>query len=120
MIPSASLFDAPASPAVAQAGQWLIELLAGSLATTISIIAVAVLGMMMLAGRLSLQRSMQVVVGCFMLLGASSLASELHQAGRSAIVSDAVPVVIEPVFTPEAPLPPANYDPYAGASLRRR
>lgn len=116
---TASLFDPAGEPAGA-AANWLTQLLSGAAATAICVIAVATLGMMMLSGRISLRRGFQVVLGCFLVLGASIVAAQLQQlARRSGAEAAPVPQVIAVPSQPK-PLPPANYDPYAGASLRRR
>ena len=118
---SASLFEPTGQSAAGSAASWFIELLTGSAATVICVIAVASLGMMMLTGRVPLRRGFQVVLGCFLLLGASLIAGELQQLGRGSdqMAAAPVPQVIEVASKPK-PLPKANYDPYAGASLRRR
>ena len=120
MTPAASLFDAGADSPIGAAANWLVALLSGSLATMLCVIAVALLGMMMLWGRISLRRGMQVVLGCFLLLGASRIASELHVIGGDLASANPEPVIITPPAASPSPLPPANYDPYAGASLLRR
>lgn len=66
-----------------------------------------------------MRRGMHVVLGCFVFLGAPTIA-----AAFSALWSEAAPLVPPPIIeiTPEparANLPPADYDPYAGASLRQ-
>jgi len=117
-IASASLFDQPSHPPAESAGEWIVGLLSGTLATSLCIIAVAVLGMMMLTGRLPLRQGLQVVLGCFVLLGAATIAVELRQLGKAPQAGD----VIEPDadLAKRRPLPPANYNPYEGASLRRK
>jgi type IV secretory pathway VirB2 component (pilin) len=118
---SPSLLEPPSQPVTSSAAAWIVELLGGSATTAICVIAVASLGLMMLTGRISLRRGFQVVFGCFLMLGASTVAAGLQQFGRDAGQGAAAPVpqVIEPEIKPRL-LPPANYDPYAGASLRRR
>jgi type IV secretory pathway VirB2 component (pilin) len=116
---TASLFE-PAGEPAESAASWLTGLLGGTAATAICVIAVATLGMMMLSGRISLRRGFQVVLGCFLIFGASIVSAQLEQlAGGDAAQAAPAPQVIELEIKPK-PLPPANYDPYAGASLRRR
>ena len=85
------------------------------------VIAVALLGFMMLSGRMPLRRGLQVVLGCFMLLGASTIAAGLQQLGEDVRTDRAGAQIIVPNegLANRRPLPPTNYDPYAGASLRR-
>lgn len=53
---------------------WVQGTLLGSVATTAAIIAVASVGFLMLTGRIDVRRAVQVVFGCFILFGASSIA----------------------------------------------
>jgi type IV secretion system protein VirB2 len=116
----ASLFDKPAQPVFGAAGEWTGGVLGGSLATALCVIAVAILGLLLLSGRLHVRRGVEVVLGCFLLLGAGALAVQLQQmasgAGGAGPTGGEQVIVPAPQETP--PLPPANYDPYAGASLR--
>jgi type IV secretory pathway VirB2 component (pilin) len=116
----ASLFDKPAQPVLGAAGEWTQGALGGTLATTLCVIAIAILGLLLLSGRLQVRRSVEVVLGCFLLLGAGLLAVQLQrlagQAGESGMAGGPQATLAEPAETP--PLPPANSDPYAGASLR--
>ncbi|MBA4163086.1 MAG: hypothetical protein C0510_00415 [Erythrobacter sp.] len=119
LVPAQSLFEPQGSSAIADAAAWISGTLLGSLATGLCVIAVAAIGLMTLSGHLHVRRGMHVVLGCFVLLGAPTIA-----AAFSALWSEAAPPVPPPMIetTPEparADLPPANYDPYAGASLRQ-
>jgi type IV secretory pathway VirB2 component (pilin) len=119
IVATASLFDKPARPVLGAAGDWTQGVLGGTLATSLCIIAVAILGLLLLAGRLRVLRGVQVVLGCFLLLGAGLLTAQLQQlvadAERGAGIGGEQIIVPEPPHTPPRP---ANYDPYAGASLR--
>lgn len=95
-------------------------MLFGGVALGLCVIAVAIIGLIMLSGRLPVRRGMQVAVGCFVLLGAPAIAASFTgfwQETRSQ--QKALPAFTrdEPVET-RTDLPPAQYDPYAGASLR--
>lgn len=118
---SASLFEPLPEPALGSAADWLTALLAGSAATAVCVIAVGAFGMLMLTGRISLRRGFRVLLGCSLLLGASTLAAGLQGLGREGAQSGAAPSpqVIEVQSIPK-PLPPAHNNPYAGASLRRQ
>ena len=117
----ASLFDKPAQPVLGAAGEWTQGALGGTFATTLCVIAIAILGLLLLSGRLQVRRSVEVVLGCFLLLGAGLLAVQLQQLANGAAgtyrAGGEQVILPAPVETP--PLPPANYDPYAGASLRQ-
>lgn len=97
---------------------WINGLLLGNLAVGLCVLAVGYLGLMMLLGRTPVRQGMRVLLGCFILLGAPVIAASLSGAWQSAAPEAPDPMVVMP---PEAraPLPPADYDPYAGASLRR-
>lgn len=104
--------------AIAHALQWLGSLLAGEIATSLAILAIAGLGFTMLTGRLPVRRGMTVVVGCFILFGAPSIASALRSAAETA-GGAAGPQTGISLSLPEVPaqqLHPVE-DPYAGASI---
>ncbi|MCP5396173.1 MAG: TrbC/VirB2 family protein [Sphingomonadaceae bacterium] len=114
-----SLLEAPPASAVGAGAEWVVGLTTGSLALGLAILGMAFLGFLLLSGNLPFRRAGKVVVGAFLLFGAPAIAAALMTFGGE---GDApVPVSPEPVVetTPRADLPPANYDPYAGASLRR-
>lgn len=123
-----SLADPAGSNAVVAAVRWVEGALLGSVATTVAVIAVAAIGLMMLSGRVSFRRAASVVLGCFILFGASGIAAGIHGLAGGSGSAD-----LEPAFTPEpyvppppppppppAPPPPANPDPYAGAAVPTR
>ena len=64
----------PPSNVFAAAVQWLEGVLLGSVATIIAVLAVACLGLLLMSGRIDLRRAVQVIFGCFVLFGASSIA----------------------------------------------
>ena len=115
--------DTGGSDALPAAAHWLQALLLGSIASVIAIIAIAVVGLMMLSGRMDIRRGITVVLGCFLLFGAPVIAAALRGvvSGNAAqpMPYTAAPVSIAP--SPAMPAPsraPAPYDPYAGASVR--
>lgn len=114
-----SLFDPPPQPVMEQAGSWIVALLTGSLATTLCIVAVAVLGLALMGGRMQLRAGLQTIIGCFLLLGTALIAGDLAALARETGTPEPTSLAITPDPEPEAPLPPANYDPYAGASVPR-
>jgi type IV secretion system protein VirB2 len=116
-----SLSDPAGSGAIVAAVQWLQGTLLGTIATVVAVIAVASVGFMMLTGRINWRYGATVIVGCFILFGAASIASGI-QASMSGPEASAAPYVPPPPSlppTPPAP-PPANPDPYAGAAVPSR
>jgi type IV secretory pathway VirB2 component (pilin) len=113
----ASLFEAPPEPVAAAGNDWVTGLIGGSLAVSLCVIAMAILGTLMLSGRLHIRRGLQVILGCFLLLGSNALASGL--AGLAGDDAGAQPNIIVPPQPTVTPLPPVTQDPYSGASLRR-
>lgn len=102
---------------LSEASTWLETVLAGPLVIAICSIAIAVMGVSMFAGRFGLRRGVIVIFGCFVVLGASTIANALvNLPTTSAAIAEA--------STPPPPrleLPSKNDrkadDPYAGASL---
>ena len=117
---SASLFDAaPGGRVAGDAVGWLTGTMLGAIAITLCILAVASVGAMMFTGRLPIRRGAQVVLGCFILLGAPVIASALFDLGGPVAGAQAEAPNVDESAKPREDLPPAEYDPYAGASLRR-
>lgn len=118
---NAAFSDGLGTSAVANAVEWVGSVLAGEVATSLAILAIAGLGFTMLTGRLPVRRGMTVIVGCFVLFGAPSIASGLLGTAR---VADDTAVLEDNITQPAAPLPAPGAqradDPYAGASIVRR
>ena len=113
-----SLFDRPAGSVLPAASDWITGTLFGTLAVSLCVLAVAFVGLMMMTGRLAIREGLRVVIGCFVLLGAPTIALGLMSAAKETAqpATPQVPIIAAPPAPP--PLPPSNYDPYAGASLR--
>jgi type IV secretion system protein VirB2 len=81
---------ASASPAMAQttdpqgsgpivsALAWLQGTLLGNVATAVAVIAVAMVGFMMLTGRMNWRFGATVIVGCFVLFGSAAIVSGIR------------------------------------------
>lgn len=118
-----SLADSSAGSSVFVAAiSWLQDLLLGTVATSIAVIAIAAIGFGMLTGRVNIRHGATVVLGCFILFGASTIVNGLRYAASGVGGDTAPPVVV--VAPPPSPPPhvqpsgvPAPYDPYAGASV---
>lgn len=65
--------DPAGSGAIVGAMQWMQGTLLGTLATVTAVIAVAVVGLMMLTGRINWRYGATVILGCFVLFGAASI-----------------------------------------------
>lgn len=102
---------------LASATQWLADLLTGTLGASLAIVAIAITGLLMLQGRLSIRQAIRTIAGCFIVFGAPVMAKGLWESTRP----QRTPIQIEasPRFTaPEIPAKPmTNPDPYAGASV---
>lgn len=104
---------------------WIEGTLLGTVATAVAVIAVAWIGFLMLSGRIDVRRSTRVILGCFIIFGASTIAAGIQAAifgsdsGATTAEADALPY-----YPPAAPVPsqsvPAATDPYAGAAVPRR
>src|SRR3954466_3806963 len=68
---------AGSSPLIA-ALEWVQGTLLGNLATSAAVIAVAVVGFLMLTGRMDWRRGLTVVVGCFIVFGAVSIVAGIR------------------------------------------
>lgn len=97
--------------------QWIEQLLLGTMATIVAIMAVAVLGMLMLGGRLPWRRAGRAVLGIFLIFGAPLIAAGLMGAMPSDRSGGRMAVAPQPDIAPPLPRPPEPYNPYAGAAL---
>ncbi len=97
-----AVLSAAAAPAMAQSGiparavdpqgsgpilaavEWLQGTLLGNVATTVAVIAVALVGFMMLTGRINWRYGVSVIVGCFILFGAAAIVSGIQYAAGAA------------------------------------
>lgn len=89
---------AAASPATAQpasanpqgsetilaAVAWIQGTLLGNVATSVAVIAVAVVGFMMLTGRMNWRHGITVIIGCFIIFGAAAIVAGIQTAARLA------------------------------------
>ena len=93
----AALIALAATPAFAQAAgdpagsgpivsalAWLQGTLLGNVATMVAVIAVAMVGFMMLTGRMNWRFGATVIVGCFVLFGASAIVSGIQSTASVA------------------------------------
>jgi len=113
-----STLPGPSQPHAAV--QWVVDLLVGPVGTSMAVIAVAWVGFSLLEGRLTVRHGATVVLGCFILFGAPTIAREL--LGLAQQGNDGMPRVQAQEINapPPQPIPPARanpspFDPYAGA-----
>ena len=114
-----SLGNPSGSGAIVAAVQWLESTLLGTIATTVAVIAVAGIGFMALSGRIDIRRALTVILGCFILFGASSIVAGLQSLAHNESTVAGPPTIIAADRPPLNTLPqrPAGYDPYAGAAV---
>ena len=72
--------DPQGSGPIINAVAWLQGTILGTVATVVAVIAVAVVGFMMLTGRINWRYGATVVLGCFILFGAASIVGGIQSA----------------------------------------
>lgn len=85
-MPSAAFAQAnpQGSGPIVSALSWLQGTLLGNVATSVAVIAVAMVGFMMLTGRLNWRVGATVIIGCFILFGSAAIVSGIQS---TAVVS---------------------------------
>jgi type IV secretion system protein VirB2 len=74
----ASYADPAGSGAIVNAVGWLQGTLLGTVATVVAVIAVASVGFLMLTGRMNWRYGVTVIIGCFILFGATSIVAGIQ------------------------------------------
>ena len=79
-MPSAAFAQAnpQGSGPIVLALSWLQGTLLGNVATSVAVIAVAMVGFMMLTGRLNWRVGATVIIGCFILFGSAAIVSGIQ------------------------------------------
>jgi type IV secretory pathway VirB2 component (pilin) len=111
-----SLSQSGGSP-LAESASWVSQLLTGPLATLIAVLAIALVGFAALQGRFNWRNGTRVVVGCFIVFGAGSIAAALLASGLG---DESRVIEVARTLPPAAvavPTRPPVFDPYAGASV---
>lgn len=101
---------------LAAALNWINSVLLGSLGIALSTVAVALVGFAMLAGFINFGRSVKVILGSFILMGAAPIASGLLKLARGndmGVASVSLPATAPPPLQ----VNPPPYDPYAGVAV---
>ena len=123
MFTGVSLTDPDGSQPLVAATRWIEQTLLGTTATIVATMAVAAVGFLMLTGRVPLRRGATVVLGCFIVVGATTIAAGIMGLrDKTASIPQSIRLATEQV-TPTPIAPPAQpqvYDPYAGASVPNR
>lgn len=73
-------FDPAGSSPIVGAVHWVQGTLLGTVATAAAVIAVAMVGLMMLSGRMNWRHGMTVILGCFILFGAGAIVAGIQSA----------------------------------------
>jgi type IV secretion system protein VirB2 len=76
----AGYVDPAGSGPIVGAINWIQGTLLGTVATVVAVIAVAVVGLMMLTGRMNWRYGATVILGCFILFGAASIVAGIQSA----------------------------------------
>lgn len=108
---------APQGNTLAAATGWLEGLVLGQVGTALAVLAVAGIGLAMLQGRLAARQGVRVILGCFILFGAPSIARGLLDLARWNTAPALIQVAPPPPSAALPSPPPPNPDPYAGASV---
>lgn len=77
--------DPEGSGVIVNAFEWLQGTLLGTVATVVAVIAVAAVGMMMLTGRMNWRHGGVVILGCFILFGATSIVAGIQAAANQGL-----------------------------------
>jgi type IV secretion system protein VirB2 len=75
--------DPQGSGPIVSALMWLQGTLLGNVATAVAVIAVAMVGFMMLTGRMNWRFGATVIIGCFILFGAGAIVSGIQTAAAA-------------------------------------
>ena len=77
---AAQATDPAGSGPILSALDWIQGTLLGNVATAVAVIAVAVVGLMMLTGRIHWRFGATVILGCFVLFGATTIVAGIRAA----------------------------------------
>ncbi len=76
--------DPRGSGPILAAVNWVQGTLLGNVATAVAVVAVAIVGFMMLSGRMNWRHGATVIIGCFVLFGAAAIVAGIQTAARMA------------------------------------
>jgi type IV secretion system protein VirB2 len=69
---------------IVAAVEWMRSGLLGPIATSVAVIAVAFIGFMMLTGRMNWKHGITVIIGCFVIFGATAIVGGIQMAASTA------------------------------------
>ena len=81
--PAAAAANPQGSGPIVAALMWLQGTLLGNVATAVAVIAVAMVGFMMLTGRMNWRFGATVIIGCFILFGAATIVGGIQSAAAA-------------------------------------
>ncbi|MBC6983775.1 TrbC/VirB2 family protein [Caulobacter sp. 17J80-11] len=81
-VAAAQVADPAGSGPILGAVTWVQGTLLGNVATAVAVIAVAMVGFMMLTGRMRWKTGATVILGCFVLFGAATIVAGIQAAAR--------------------------------------
>ena len=81
--PAAAAADPQGSGPIVAALMWMQGTLLGNVATAVAVIAVAMVGFMMLTGRMNWRFGATVIIGCFILFGSAAIVSGIQSAAAA-------------------------------------
>jgi type IV secretory pathway VirB2 component (pilin) len=110
-----SIADISEANATTAAVGWLQATLVGTVATTVAVLAIASIGFLMLTGRIDIRRAARVILGCFILFSAATIANGIVGTLQPAPPPPA-PEAQAPAYTPSVPKA-SSADPFPGASI---
>jgi type IV secretory pathway VirB2 component (pilin) len=88
LLPTAAFAQSAVNPAgsgpIVAALGWLQGTLLGNVATAVAVIAVAMVGFMMLTGRMNWRFGATVIIGCFVLFGAGAIVTGIQSTAQVA------------------------------------
>jgi type IV secretory pathway VirB2 component (pilin) len=101
---------------------WIEGVMLGSVATAVGVLVVAGIGFAALSARVDMRRAAHVVLGCFIVFGASRIASGIQSIAGPPDETPAPPAVVRaPPLTPPASAAnspvDAGYERYARAAV---
>ena len=117
-------FDSSRGSAVAAAVNWLQATLLGTFASAVAVVVIGAFGLLLFLGHVPRRRATEVLLGCFILFGASSIASGVMRAldgpanGPETVA--ALPPPPPPIEPPVQAHSAQPDDPYAGAAVPPR
>jgi type IV secretion system protein VirB2 len=76
--------DPRGSGPILAAVNWVQGTMLGNVATAVAVIAIAIVGFMMLTGRMNWKHGITVIFGCFILFGATVIVAGIQGAARMA------------------------------------